>query len=108
MCLRKHVLFNFFLRKVCIFFSGRGGCLFVLFLFVYNVTKLAFLGCGWGTYDFNCNKTCKSNCSGNVSCDPITGICPQVTMAHCQPNTSLLLCIISTHCLSLRFNSGHG
>ena len=27
---------------------------------------------------FNCNETCQSNCSGNVSCDPITGICPQV------------------------------
>ncbi|XP_078328383.1 uncharacterized protein LOC111113170 [Crassostrea virginica] len=34
-------------------------------------------GCSWGTYGFNCNETCQSNCSGNVSCDAITGICPQ-------------------------------
>ncbi|XP_078330342.1 uncharacterized protein LOC111113883 [Crassostrea virginica] len=36
-------------------------------------------GCTWGTYGFNCNDTCKSICaSGNVTCDVITGTCPQV------------------------------
>ena len=107
--LGKNVLFKSLLRKICIFFWGGGRwCLFVclFFLFVYNVGNLVILGCGWGTYGFNCNETCQSNCSGNLSCDPITGICPQVTMAQYQPNTSLLLCIISTHCLFLRFNSG--
>ena len=43
----------------------------------YIVANLVFVGCGWGTYGYNCNETCESNCSGNTSCDPITGICPQ-------------------------------
>ena len=67
----------------------------VVVVVVYNVANLVILGCSWGTYGYNCNETCQSNCSGNSSCDAITGICPQVI----KPIIFLLSVLVVFRCV---------
>ncbi|XP_065924918.1 receptor-type tyrosine-protein phosphatase alpha [Magallana gigas] len=65
-----------------------------------NGCELGFYGtncmqeCLWGWYGYNCNETCQ--CDRNVTCDPRTGICPQLSEHTTTPPTDNVPIIAGT------------